>query len=645
MFMNRRCTFQSDRLGVAGTAARQIGPRSRRRRGMSLMVVMVVISVSVVLTLSFVRTQTTNLQIHHNTSGLDSARSAAQTGAAVALREIGSADWAGIDVGLSATVHSDTTGDTSYSVEYLPLDESRMSPLPDGAALHLVVKSTGRWQSRDNANDFVERIVEVIVQLEPRVPGRTIHPGDSATATDLLPNPGTYDSIQQYALFAHSGATSLILDPEDRVEGNVWLQAVLQLYDDPHWDSNVRAGYLSSVGTNLVKNGAFVHPHPLSGQITFRTSPTSSVVNALQRLNVPWTTTAQTPSVPAVDYTAWTTYQLYEGGPTYSAQPVDSYLRSVTLRPTAENPLGIFYYNGAVQISDDVMIQGTLVASGTVTITGENARLCAYNWKGDAGRSLVSNAELWPRLPAIVANKVSVDRNIRTAIEGAIVVATSLDGAGGDFAYFSIANVNISGTALSTPVQQPWSTVHLQESVSLASVDGSGNYEIWLQDGTSGGWFTIVDVDSANRKLKVLGEVSHDSPVAYRIRRGRYRFFDVRGPICGATFNINRPPSWDTPTAGDWDNLWGDWQSANSDNSSIQFVDWLAKPINFDDDDGWVYPHTTYGLPLEPTFHARNTTGIHYLWSPPLFRSYAGTGDEEQYAGYRWRVVSWRHVP
>ena len=176
------------------------------------------------LTLSFTRTQTINLQIHHNTSGRESARQAAHTGAAIALRQIGSTDWQGVGVGISAIIHTDDSGNSSYSVEFLPLDVTRMNPLPDDAALYLVVKSTGRWQSLANPNDVVESTVEVIVHLEPRVAGRTVHPGDSALASDDSPNPGDYDAIQQYALFAHAGSDSLVLDPQGRVEGNLWLK-------------------------------------------------------------------------------------------------------------------------------------------------------------------------------------------------------------------------------------------------------------------------------------------------------------------------------------------------------------------------------------------------------------------------------------
>lgn len=608
------------------------------------MVVMVAISISVVLTLAFTRAQTTNLQIHHNTKGREAARRAAETGAAVALRKIHSADWAGVGTSLSSTIGSVGSGETSYSVTMAPIDSSHINPLPDDAPLYLVLRSTGRWQSQTDVNDHVERTVELIVHLQPRVPGRTVSAGDSASADDTVPNPGDYDSIQQYSLFAKSGGKSLILDPEDRIDGNIWLYDALKLYGDPSWSSTVRDEFLTSVGEKFVSGNTISHPHPLAGQITFRSSPSSATTADLQKLHVPWTTTSQTPSVPTVDFSAWTTYQLYEGGPTYQAQAVGSYLESVVLRPTADNPLGIFYRAGSVQLDDNVTIQGTLVATGTIIITGEGVRLCAFNWMGASGQPLAINSALWPRLPAVVADEVAIDRDIRTAIEGAVVVRNSLNGAGGDFEYLSSLNLNITGTAVSTPTQQPWSTVQLQEPVNLSLISANGQYEIWLEDGATGNWHTIVGVDPVNRELTVIGEVRHASPVAYRIRPGRTHFIDIRGPVCGSTFNINRPDSWAYPSSSGWSSLRNRWDFDRTWNPSLKFVDWLADPTNFLTI-GYLYPHIVYGLPLEPTFHLRNTTGIHYRWSPPLFRPFSGTGDAAAYSGYRWRIVSWRYLP
>jgi hypothetical protein len=57
------------------------------------------------------------------------------------------------------------------------------------------------------------------------------------------------------------------------------------------------------------------------------------------------------------------------------------------------------------------------------------------------------------------------------------------------------------------------------------------------------------------------------------------------------------------------------------------------------------YTHAIYGLTLEPTTHVRNTTGITYNWSPPLFEPYQATGTNAAYAGYRWKILSWRELP
>ncbi|GAB4140143.1 MAG: hypothetical protein Tsb009_09350 [Planctomycetaceae bacterium] len=615
------------------------------RRGVALMVVMVTLSITVVLTLAFLRSQTTSLQIQQNTSRREFALQAARTGAAVALREIHLPEWQGISTPLNGTVHQDLSGTSSYHVEFLPLSENDISPLPADSALHLVLKSTGRWTNAEDSNDVVERTVKVIVRLRPRLAGRNIVPGDSAAASDLNPNPGDYDVIQQYALFAEGGAESLVLDPGDRIEGKIWLHDNLRLYKDPHWNFEVRAEMLASIGTKLVANSQYLHPHPLGGEITFYKEPSSDVQTDLQSLKTRFQQTTTHPYAPKINLADWTKYQLYAGGPTYTATKVETYLRDVTLRPTAENPLGIFYTTGSMTLDDNVVIQGTLVSTGQISISGENVRLCAFNWRGETGSHLVADGSLWPRLPAVVAKNISVDRSIRTSIEGAVIVSETLNGAGGNYELFiTLTDANLTGKATSQPLGQPWSLVRLETEVDLSGITENGKYEIWLADGNSGSWHTIVKVDRLHRELTVLGEVEHETATNFRIRRGRVRFIDIRGPVCGKTFNINRPLAWDTPTKNQWSDLRNNWKADQKVNPGILFMDWLAKPSNWSPLI-WSYPHIIYGLPLEPTFHAKHTSGIHYRWSPPLFRAFPGkNGDETTDGGYRWQVVSWRVV-
>ncbi len=149
------------------------------------------------------------------------------------------------------------------------------------------------------------------------------------------------------------------------------------------------------------------------------------------------------------------------------------------------------------------------------------------------------------------------------------------------------------------------------------------------------------------RRLRVVGEVQHPSPTTFRIRRTRQRYADIRGPIACEKTDINRPPAWAEPSSDDWEDLHEEWDAENVTRAgqgltAIPFVDWLADPVHFNDWDTSLLRE--YGLQLEPTFHLRNTNGIAYQWSPPLFRAFAASGDDEQFAGYRWQIISWRQV-
>jgi hypothetical protein len=291
-------------------------------------------------------------------------------------------------------------------------------------------------------------------------------------------------------------------------------------------------------------------------------------------------------------------------------------------------------------------IHGTLVCTGSVNINGYWIHFASPNWRDTTGATTTWNGNLWPRLPAIVSKHVVIQRDATVSITGAVVCQNWFQGAGGDFEYANVADADISGTATSWPIGQPFSTVQLDGSPDLSGINSTGYYSIWLENGTSGSWHEIVGVNSTLKQLTIVGEVTHGTSTDFRIRRTRKRFAEVQGPIAGDKILIKRPLTWQTPTAVNWDTINAAWTTLNTDRAAamlppISFVDYLADPANWST---WASPHNIYGLPLEPTFHLRNTTGIKYLWTTPLFTPYNGTGGNAPYAGYRWKIISWRQV-
>ena len=214
----------------------------RRRHGMSLVVVMVAISMTMVLTYAALSSQARGVQVRQNVNRRELARQAAESGAAIALNQLQSPSWSGVATPLSGTLSSDKLGSTTYSVTFLTID-GQTSPAAYSAgkgqsslngssdffnpsstnlsissadaaataarqALQLLIRSTGKWQSATDVLDFVTESVEVGVELQPRVPGRTIVAPDISQATDVLASNGGYDTIQNYALFASAGSSS-----------------------------------------------------------------------------------------------------------------------------------------------------------------------------------------------------------------------------------------------------------------------------------------------------------------------------------------------------------------------------------------------------------------------------------------------------
>ena len=677
---NRRAAGVSRHLSNLGTV------RTANRRGLALLVVMVALSMSLVLTISFLRTRSTMLLLNQNSSYRDLALQAAHTGAAVALEHIQAPDWQGVDEMLKYQVQSNGLGTTSYEITYFPLTSTGQSQLPSDNAFQLVILSKGIWQSADSDDERVERFVQVVARLKPRVCDGSPDT-DFGLADDVSPNPDDYDTIQSYAVFASRGSNSLVCDPGHRIEGDLWLAKRLRLFETPNWRDAVRDQVLEEIGTKYVVPGsppAFRHPHPLAGSITFGTSPRRSQEGDLALAAIPWTQSQTTPQLSSPTPSQWDTYRLYEGGFEYNAVQLGWQVSDQVLEPTPDNPLGVFYRSGNIRLEDNVTIRGTLVASGEVTFDGNSISISGYNWRGDDGQAIVLGSGDWPRLPAIVAKRVSFEPDVRAVIDGAIVVQQTLTGAGGRFERMAGNSVDISGTATSQPLQQPLSLVQVasaSSSLSVLPTETDELYSIWLEDtlneaeddsgddgghgrgrgrggdgGNDGGnssasssvgvgcWHAIVNVDSANQQLTVVGEVTHSTPTTFRIRLNRQRYVDIRGPVCGQKVDIYHIPDWSL-TSSQWEALFAAWESARQaagqTPEEFPFIDWLADPANFS---GQSYPYSQYGITLEPTFHLRHPHNAHYQWSPPLFRPYPGTSSDPEQAGYRWEVLSWREV-
>ena len=617
-------------------------------RGFSMLIVMLAIGMSLALTYGFVRTQVTSLRLTQNDLRRDLALEAARTGLSIGLQRMQAAEWVGVSDVYTKVIQQDTTNKTVCDVRFEPLASGQLPSVPDiELPLHLRVVSKGTWSAPSNTAEKVSRTVKAVVRLLPRLPGRTARAGDLAAASDQAVNPTNYEATLSYTVTAQANGTSLSFDPGARVEGPIWLRDNITIFTSPKWSSSVRDTMLTETGNQFGSSSGsanFQHPHPLNGPILFSSSPKNAIQTDLSHLKTTWTTTTTNPSVSSLDINLWSSYRLYDRGISYQASTLGATLENTTLRPSASNPLGVFIRSGDLSVRSGVVVQGTLIVTGSISVQGAPVSITSYNWRGSGGTPLITGADQWPRLPAIVAGSMNFTRAARVVVEGAMLLNGDLTGGGGEFGWLSGTQIDLTGTATATRGQQPYSTVQLVNSPNLATLTGDLSYAIWLSNGTSGRWHQIQSVDVAARKLTVVGEVQITTAVPYRIRLNRHQFVELNGPLVADTMNIDRCIPWDL-TKTLWTLRESDWTATNTllallGQPRISFPDWLANPANFL---GLLPPLPTTGLPLEPTFYLRPTSGVKYLSTGPLFRPFVGTTTTDSaYSGYRWKIIDWR---
>ncbi|MEO1996766.1 MAG: hypothetical protein ABGZ17_15990, partial [Planctomycetaceae bacterium] len=423
-------------------------PNTTRRPGLALVMVLFAISTSLILTLSFLRTQNSVLHLSQNARHQDLALQAARTGVSSALHDLQSPTWSGVEQILQQTLADNDEGLTRFTVEYLPLSADEYPNTRYHRSLYLVLRSTGSWHA--HADDrVVRKSVEILIELRPRLSVQADTEPGMQSGLDVADNSQNFDQIRTMALFAEGGRTSLRLGPAHRIEGHVWIFNALHLFKGPQWNNRVRSAVMHSIGNRLnISPEQSLHPHPLSGQVTHFRSLSSATKAGLKRLKIPSVRATSRLRPPTINLTTQQSYSMYQGGPTYEAVQLQSVLENIELIPTPDNPLGLFYRHGSLIIRDNVTVRGSLMVNRKLTIEGRDVHLCSFDWRGIDGESQVPDIENWPRLPAIVANSVLIDRDVRLIIEGAVISDGSFDIRAGDLDRHDVPLIDIEGLAV-----------------------------------------------------------------------------------------------------------------------------------------------------------------------------------------------------
>lgn len=617
---------------------RAFSRKASRRSGLTLAVVMAVVATVAIVAIAFFQSQTTNQRAAENVHASDLAREAAEAGIAAGLDAIQTPEWSGVGVPISAEVVRDLRGASAYRVGFQQVTDDEISAGAAHAALRVQIRSVGSWLASGSARP-VERAIEATVVLEPRLEGRPARPGDDASAEDHRTDASGFEQARHFAVFAPEGGDSFELTPEARVSGDTWLGRRLLLYNNLSWSSDARAALLSGLGTDNGGGANATLPHPLAGSITFYEAPDSGQLDDLtNRLKTPVMTTATPRSLPTFDPTRFLNYRLFDGGFEYHAVQIGSTLTSAqnnSLHPTESNPLGIFYCNGSVTVGDEVIVNGTLVATSGVAFTGRGIAMTPFDWRDGSGGSLVTDRDLWPILPAVVSGSdIACRSSAQVFIEGAVVAAGDVVVETPDFIE-EPALLNYDGNAVATPLGHGLSKVNVTDLLTLLSgLTVNTQHAVQFLNGSDlSEWYPIVTANLLTGEFAVRGTVDFPSPTACRFRPRRVHHTDIFGPVIARRVRFINPPAWSAVSSGDWTTKYNDWQTKR--NGILGVVS--ARP-----DLTFTQSLQEDGFPFAPTVRIARPQNVNYVCEPPLFS--ADPSSRTTGGGYRWRVVSWAEV-
>lgn len=314
---------------------------------MAVLVVLLLISITLALSYGVMRSQGTASQVHQNASLKLSARQAAMTGAAIALKQMQTVDWKGVDTTLAGSL----SRYSGYRVRYTTGDptltptHAEYSDLP----YRVTLTSTGYIAAADDPQRQATHELRVVVRLVPR---------------KLGPQPASWAEITKHSIYQYDDGRIRCAVPM-QVGGTIRSYGKWDFPDEYYWSEGVQAQYFGDL--NLMRQNGWSDYRPFLKQIALPVGDQSS--DMLGLLNILGVPVADVTSSPPNDWSrpgALSSYRIYPGGKAYSIPTAPSYLWQTRLEPDpASNPLGIYCRAGQVDVMDQVSIRGTLVLRGT----------------------------------------------------------------------------------------------------------------------------------------------------------------------------------------------------------------------------------------------------------------------------------------
>jgi hypothetical protein len=325
---------------------------------MSVLIVILLVSITMAVSYSMLRSQSAAIHIQANAGRQGSARAAAVTGVAIAIKNMHTSDWAGVNTTLARSLGPHerfeanfTAGDASLAV-----GGSDYADYP----YRVTILSTGYAEDPDNTARVSTYRIRVVVRLVPR---------------NMAAEPSDWTRMQAYTVYQTKYDTFQV-DLPCRIEGPVRVQGTLRFAKNYPNDSDAWWRYLQDLnGMRTMVAGDY---RPFNGPVHFAylSQDTNYYWALTNKLGV--STVDKTLREAASDWVkpnALTTYQLYAGGPMYTIPTVGATLENTTLEPdTLSNPLGICYCAGNVALKSNVTIRGTLVCKDNINVEGTNVK-------------------------------------------------------------------------------------------------------------------------------------------------------------------------------------------------------------------------------------------------------------------------------
>ena len=346
--------------GYAKIADRRLCYCARRdRRGVALIIVLTLIAITLSLSYAVMRSQGTIARIQANSDLRANARQAAMAGYLIALRQVHNSSWAGADTSFSGNAGPRMT----YQVSYVTGDASLTASNPNYSEYpyRITLTVTGTATDPSNLAVSVADHIQAIVKLVPR---------------QLQPEPTNFSSMIQCTAY-QTGSNDFQIEPRRRIEGPVRIQGQLKLFKQSPNDATANLHYIQDLG--LLRTASNLDYRPFTGPISLPFSNTDSTTRGELTANFGLTLSNISESSPASDWAFPnhpTTYRLYTGGKVYTVSTAASTLQNVSLAANPlTNPAGIFYSSGDITIGNNVTIQGTLLASGKIQLSGTNLNL------------------------------------------------------------------------------------------------------------------------------------------------------------------------------------------------------------------------------------------------------------------------------